>query len=215
MISSAKKGFFKTLISLACLVGTVIVIYIYAQPMGAFINEKIASPLIADMVISETEANAEDSAEEADDNALLSGKLMTKLFENKKIEYSNEDKAGTTVKEFLVKIILGSALLSTVCSCIAAIIIAVVIRLTAIILEKIIGPILRLPLLKEANKGLGAVIGAVNAVLLICILCVVVNLLSSGYTPKEENGSFKSEVIEQTYVYKYVDEYNPINKIFE
>ncbi len=214
IITSTKKGFFKTLMSLVCLIGTVVIIYIYAQPFGALINQKIAAPVIADMVISENEANATDRAEDANDEALLSGKLMNKLFKNEVPEYSQEDKAGATIKEFLVKLILESSLLSTICSGIASIIIAVVIRIAVIIIEKIIGPILKLPLLREANKGLGAVIGAINAVLLIWILCIVVNLLSSGYTPKEENGSFESEVIAHTYVYKYAEEYNPINKIF-
>ncbi len=214
VISSCAKGFFKTLISLACLVNTVVVIYLYAQPFGALINEKVVSPAIANSVMEQAEVNGEDSAENMEDEALSSSTILEKLFEGEQLIISASDKAGATVKEFTVDIIMGSALLANICSCIAAVIIAVVIKLAAWLIDVIVEPLLKLPLLKEANKGLGVVVGLVNGALLVCILCVLVNLFSAGYKPKD-GGSFKSEVVEKTYVYKYVDEYNPINKIFQ
>lgn len=213
--SSTKKGFFKTLISLACLVCTVIVIYIYAQPIGSFLNEKIVAPFVADYVLKDSEIEATDNAVDADEELLFSGDAIKELFKNEDPIFTQEDKEGNTVKEFLIGLLKDSAFLMTLCAGIAAIGISVVVRLAALIIEKAVGAVLKLPILNEANKGLGAIIGIVNGVLLVWILCIVVNLLATGYTPKTENGSFKTEVIEKTYVYKYAEEYSPINKILE
>ena len=215
IVSCAKKGFFKTVVSLLCLIATVVIIYVYAQPLGGFLNEKIVSPLLANYALKDSEINAEDNASDTDEDLLLSLSSVKEIFKDEEISFSEEDKEGSTVKEFLVKLLKDSAFIGAVCAGVAAVAISVAVRIAAWLLEKIIGAVLKLPILKEANKGLGAVIGFVNGILLVWILCIVVNLLSSGYTPKEENGSFASEVTEQTYIYKYAEEYNPLLKILE
>lgn len=210
VISGIKKGFFKTLLSLVCLITTVVLICVYASPLGDIINKKVISPALAQTVINDTEIDGQEAVDNIEKSSLFGGKLLNDIFES---EIPSKDSDGLTVKEYLVGLINESDLVISLCSCLGAVLITLVVRLAAWLLGLIIEPILKLPILKEANKGLGFIVGLINGVLLMWVVCLIVNIGAAAYKPT--SGTFRSEVVEQTLVYKYADEYNPANIILK
>lgn len=200
---AVKKGFMKTLMKLIGLVLTVAVMFFFASTLGKTINVKFLSPAVAEKICTAVEEDAEK---------LQDKKLLSKIIEKADINIASYGDTDT-LKENISTKLNDNKLMNTLGLAVACIVILIAIWLVMWLLGLILKPIFKLPVLKQLHGILSFVLGVVNAAILLCIMGVVVTSASATYTPKTENGSFKTEVVDKTYIYKYVDEYNPIISI--
>ena len=214
VISGGKRGFLKTLLGGITVLAMLVAVLFFAGPLGRSVSEKVVSPLIADGIIKKAESKAEDAVDSVDDESLLKHKLFDKLINNSGdgiLQTERMKNAGATLKEFLVKILSDNLMLTTLCVLITALLMIIVIKFISWLIGKIINPVRKIGAVRRIDGFLGCLMGVVNAVLILGILVAAVNYSSSLYTPKTENGSFESEIVNESVIYKYVSEYHPIS----
>lgn len=206
VILGVKRGFFKTFAGLVCLIATLALVLIFAEPLGLWANEKFVSPAIANGVVEKLDLKADSAIESVSDDKLMDNKLFAKIV-NKEgtgaLQNERLKNAGASVKDFVVKILSDNAALSALCVLIAALVIIIAVRLVLWLLQLIFKPMLKNRTLSKINRFMGFVIGLASALVLTLVFCVTVQRASNLYTPKTEGGTFRSEVVDNTAIYKY------------
>ncbi len=213
-VIGCKRGFLKTVLGMLTVLVMLIALIVIADPLGRSISEKVVSPYIADSIIKKSESKADEVIENVKDENLLKHKLFDKLVNSNGdgiLQTERMKNAGATLKEFLVKTLSDNLMLTTLCVLLTALLMIIVIKFLSWLIVKIINPVRKIGVVRKFDGFMGLIIGLVNAVLILGILVAAVNYSSSLYTPKEEKGSFESEVVEKTALYKYVSEYHPIS----
>jgi len=203
IVAAVKKGFIKSLMKLIGLILTLVVMFFYASTLGKTINVKFLSPAVSNKICQTVEEDAEKLSDK---------KIISKIIDKANIDITS----SSDMEELKVAIsekLNDNKLMNALGYALACLVILVAIWLAVWLLELILKSIFKLPGLKQLHGLLSIILGIVNAAILLCIMGVVVTSASNAYTPKTENGTFENEVVEKTYLYKYVDKYNPIISI--
>ncbi|MBR4723178.1 MAG: CvpA family protein [Clostridia bacterium] len=114
----------------------------------------------------------------------------------------------TEIKNNVMEVITDAVTLM-ILKVIAMLLVFLLVRIFVFLLLKILESLFELPGLKMINKTLGAVLGVINALLLIYIICGAVSLFAPA-----EKLTLIEETVKSTYLLKYFYENNLLMSLF-
>lgn len=115
--------------------------------------------------------------------------------------------AGTTTAVKRAVDNIARALTMMIIGFIASVVLFILIKIAMFIIYRILDAFSKLPVIRGANKFLGAILGFVNAFLIICIVCAIISFAAS-------DNSEIYRMINETYVVKYFYNYNILLQLF-
>ena len=171
VLSSMRKGFLRCILSLACVIAAIAVAMTFSQPAAEWCYDNIlsAAAMTVNQVIGEIPDFLVSQLTEfgIDVNAVAEEISSLKL--------SAQDTAEMISKDIVRPGVL--VLLKMFCF----ILIYLIVRFLLGFLSSLIKGISKLPLLKQVNKGLGAVIGALKGVAIVFLVCTLLNAIPLDY----------------------------------
>lgn len=193
---AAKKGIFKSIYKLSSIVLTIIAVVLLSGPVGNMvessglgikIDQMVYTSLIADKEYDENLGKMVSTGEEENVSGLP--------------EFVND--AVATVAESAVVPAVSEIVKKLVC----AIIIYLVAKLLLFLIFLFIDGMFKLPLLKSANKLLGAAAGLISGLLIVYIVCGIASL-------NVQYSAVIREIIDGTYLVKYFYDQNYLMNLF-
>lgn len=214
LIRGIKKGFIKSIIGIVIVIAAIIGSVQFSPALGNTLNNKF----IHKSVVSA----AKDSIPNVDVDALINEmppafkksldrfrtdpEDVKELFENSDIEETDDQKRTRIAEK------MASPLSKAISRALAFLIIFVVLYLVLFIISIIVCAVVKLPLLRTADKLLGALLGGVSGILLawgvslaICALLPHLSVLYDGVVPET--------VIDNSIVVKFIGKFDPFNLI--
>lgn len=194
ILDSAKKGFFRCVLSLVCVIAAVIASVTFSQPLAEWGYDNLFSERIeaeVEQALSEGSNSGSVAFSITSTVDMIPDVLITQL-EDMGININEltdeisslELSAADTAEKVSADIIRPAALVLLKMICYVLIFIAV-----RFVLGLIIGLIDKLPapgLLHHANKWLGAALGVVKGVILVLVICLFINDCSALLANSEE-----------------------------
>ncbi len=200
IVHGVRRGFVENCAGLATLVLAVVLILSFSAPLGEKLDEKWIRPWAAEKIVKAGGAEKDSPAVELD--LVKSGAELEKRFGLKLAALpESEQTAGEYVEEALKarSVTAGAARAA------AGILLFLIAVVGVLILRLVLRPILRLPVLKQANRLLGAAIGVVNALILAFLLCTGIYAYAHSV-----DQSYEETVVNQTAVFQIAYHHNPI-----
>ncbi len=211
VVRSAKKGFGKIVLDLAATVLSFLAAYLFSRPAAEFLYEKFVRKMIeksvADKLTASSAANSLKQVQE-----VVSGLPDTLIAFSKSMGISIDKLVNSLTKADLSAGNIASSVTETVIRPVAIVMMAAVCSLIIFIvasivlglLTRLINKVFKLPVLKGANKSLGACLGVVKGIVFILVICTALYYLS-GIT----NGVVK-DAIKESRVVSLVNDVNPV-----
>ncbi|MBQ9921277.1 MAG: CvpA family protein [Clostridia bacterium] len=224
VMTGYKKGFVKTILKLCSGIICLILAISFAPPLGNYINENFISPIYEDIIEERFENIAPaENGEDPDINKLVEEEpnefvqLLDKYnidissfkeFFNSFTEEKKEETADLAI-EYVAKPIS-----ETISYVIAFVVILVVSSLLMMILTFILDKIVKLPLLRTANKLLGFVCGIFFGTLWVYVLATIVEY-TIPYMSASSSPLISQIAPEKTLVFQYFYYNNPISEFIK
>lgn len=224
VVIGVKKGFVEAIISLLGFTLAIVLAWSFAETLGETIDENVIRPWAVRAIIkdSEKEGLTPDSSldEVSADDLTLNEKILA-LFKNDTDEVENdyakasekEDKG--TIGQFLDNLLEKQSITLLASKTIAVVIIFVVVSLVLWVVKLLLKAVFRLPVLRQCDQLLGAVVGLANAAIIILICCTAISFLGILSKTDDTGLTYQERVVDKTVIFKYIYENNPINYIFE
>lgn len=222
VISGAMKGFVKIAIGIAGTILAIIIAYSFAPALGGVVNDKFMHPMMKQTVsdsISSALPNGGKNATADDLQKMLndSPEFLTAVLSTFGISKTSiKERLGELETENITKGLVdrfSSTVASTFSHKVSYVLSFIVLFLVALVAVRIAGWLLgvffELPVFSAANHLLGGCIGLVNGVLMVFVFCVAVTLLSPFLG--SAGGLNIRDVVEDTYLFKYLYDINPIS----
>ncbi len=193
---AAKKGIFKSIYKLSSIILTIIAVLLLSEPVGNMIESSGLGIKIDQMVYTGLIADKEYDSELGKMVSTGEEKNISGLpaFVNDAVETAAENAIVPAVSEIVKKLV-------------CAIIIYLLAKLLLFLIFLVIDGMFKLPLLKSANKLLGAVAGLISGLLIVYILCGIASL-------NVQNSALIREVVDGTYIVKYFYDQNLLMNLF-
>lgn len=183
VLSSMRKGFLKCILSLICVVAAIAVAMTFSQPAAEWCYDNVLSGYIVSTVENAIEDGLDSASAATAVNQVVDeipDFLVTQLSgfgidinsvadEISSLKLSAQDTAGMISDSIIRPGVL--VLLKMICF----ILIYLFVRFLLGFISGFINGVAKLPLLKQVNKGLGALIGAVKGVAIVFLICTVLN----------------------------------------
>ena len=74
--------------------------------------------------------------------------------------------------------------------------------------------VVNLPVIRSIDRIGGVILGVINGILITFVLVAVINI-GLVYALKDKPANQRENIIENTFIFKFVDEINPLRKIFD
>lgn len=226
VIISVKKGLIKSLIGLVGNLLAAVAALVFSAPFGSYISTNfLFSPMRQWMVnmLSPTAQGTAASISNLNFDELFSD--MPKFFSDiisglglnsadlaekyNALKVNGADEAKSAIIDVMV------TPMADLCGRIIAFIVIFVLALIAIrIIVWLLDFIVELPVLRQLNKLGGGIIGALNGVLIVCLLAGIISA-SLGYVLKDRTPAEIENIEQSTVVYKTVNSINPVKKVFD
>ena len=219
------RGLIRSVISLCGKVVSLIVAFVFSGNFGAYIDKTyVHAPLRQWLVdeLSPTAENVSASITNLDLESLF--RELPELFLNvvdflggdvnsisstyDSIAQQNIEQAKSAVIDVMVSPI--SSMISRV---IAFALIFLICCIAVSVLWWLSDFIVNMPIIRQLDKVGGVVFGILNSFLISFVVVAVLNV-SSGYFMKNRTLESRQKITENTIIYKYFNEYNPLNTIF-
>ena len=193
---AAKKGIFKSVYKLSSIVLTIIAVVLLSGPVGNMvessglgikIDQMVYTGLIADKEYDKDLGKMVSTGEEENVSGLPE-------FVNEAVANAAESAVVPAISEIVKKLV-------------CAIIIYLVAKLLLFLIFLFIDGMFKLPLLKSANKMLGAAAGLVSGLLIVYIVCGIASL-------NVQYSAVIREIIDGTYLVKYFYDQNYLMNLF-
>ena len=201
-----RRGFIRSIRGLISMVLALVLVSTLAQPVGRKLDEAVVRPWAVERVIAaqgET-VNADTPMTELDAVA-----VNQKISQTLGVNILGEDmtQSGQTVGEYVEHILITSGITVGIGTALATVILFAGTSILVWLAVLILTPIMKLPVLRQFNGGLGLLVGLFNAVVILCILATAVEMFGSTAI----GGSFGPEAVEKTFIFKHVYRLNPIS----
>ncbi len=193
---AAKKGIFKSVYKLFSIVLTIIAVVLLSGPVGNMVESSGLGIKIDQMVYTGLIADKEYDKD-------LGKMVSTGEEENVSGLPEFVSDAVSTAAESAVVPAISEIVKKLVC----AIIIYLVAKLLLFLIFLFIDGMFKLPLLKSANKLLGAVVGLISGLLIVYIVCGIASL-------NVQYSAVIREIIDGTYLVKYFYDQNYLMNLF-
>ena len=214
LIRGIKKGFIKSIIGIVIVIAAIIGSVQFSPALGNTLNDKFVHKSVV--------SAAKDSIPKVDTDTLINEmptafkksldrfrtdpEDVKELFENSDVEETDDQKRTRIAEK------MASPLSKAISRALAFLIIFVVLYLVLFIISIIVCAVVKLPLLRTADKLLGALLGGVSGILLawgvslaICALLPHLSVLYDGIVPET--------VIDNSIVVKFIGKFDPFNLI--
>lgn len=201
VVIGARRGFFKSIVGLAGIVLAVVLMASFAAPLASAVDDTVIRPWAVDRAMEAQGVTAETPTADLD-----LARIDTALSGFLGIDILGVEEIPETVGEYLDAIFLVNGITLAISKALAAVVIFVVSMLGLWILSFVLKPILKLPVLRQCNGLLGAVIGAVNAMIILLILATAIYLFGTT----SQGAAFDTQTVEQTVLFKHLYYNNPI-----
>lgn len=206
-----KKGFAKIVLNLAATVLSYIAAYVLGKPAAELLYDKAVRGMIekslaekiekspAGDVITQTKALIESLPE-----GLL--KLAEKMGFNTTAAVESVNKANITSSEISIAVTdsvlkpMVIVLLTILCSIIIFIVASVIFGFLA----KLINKVFKMPLVKNVNRLLGGVVGIIQGIIILLVICSVFYFFGGLF------GGKMAEYIDSSLIVKFINGINPI-----
>lgn len=226
VIVAVKKGLIRSLVGLVGNLIATVVALVFSAPLGSYVsNNFLFSPMKQWMVnmLSPTAQGTAASVSDLNFDELFSD--MPKFFSDiisglglnaadltekyNALKVNGAEEAKSAIIDVMV------TPMSELCGRLIAFAVIFVLAVAAIkILVWLFDFIVELPVLRQLNKLGGAVLGVINGVLLMFILSAVLSV-SLGYIMPDKTAAELDEISESTVIYKTVNSFNPVKKVFD
>lgn len=222
VVWGAKKGFVKSVMGLVSLVIAIVVAVNFYPFAASLIKDNVIEPYFVDKTSSQFSSlmNAGDSIvspeqifeekpEELVNTTNTFGQSVDSLKkfyeENIKDFFASDDLEGISNKlsEFLV-----SNTVDITSNVLGFVVIFVLALICLFLVQLLLEVIFKLPILKSANKLLGAVLGLIKGFVLVVILINVLYVLANSKT--DNSKILNADFVKNTYTYTTVDAVNLI-----
>lgn len=211
VVIGRKRGFIKTVAGVVALVAALAVSALFCDPVTQFVYDKTVEPSITATVNEQVE-QAQGSAIEQLDNAYQSLPTFVKnLLAQSGIEDVNDlaqnMPTGTTaavadsVNAVIRPVLLP--LIKAVCSLLLFLIVYII----ASILLRVLNVVAKLPVLKQLNKTLGLIGGAVSGVLWAMLAVTVIQIVAATGVA---SGALTLQTVGETTVVNWLIGINPL-----
>ncbi len=206
IVCASKKGFIRASYGIVSIILTMVLMLVFQDSItnavkesafGKNIETKIEQALLQNLSKSEEE----NTGEETEENKLGLPDFFNNLIVDKTeiIEETKNNIVSETAQSIAASII----------NIVSIIVLYFIIRLVLFLVLKIADAVFKLPLLKTVNRLGGIILGMINALFIVYILCAALIWFIPGDSTGEIN-----ESINQTYITKYFYNDNLLLKIF-
>ncbi len=192
-----KKGFVNSVWKIAALIITIVLVMALKNPAIEILSGTGAAESISEK-ISETVSIPQGGGVNIAESLNLPEFLQSEVSE----QISGASGAVTSLNDAVNTSLTG--LFITIIVCVG---LFIIIRLILAAVHLIINAVTKAPVIKGANKFLGGLLAAVNAVFIAFVLLALVSLFAPA-----DSGLF--EMIDNTYVVKYFYNYNILLQLF-
>ncbi len=210
VFSSMRKGFLKCFLSLICVVAAIFVAMSFSQPAAEFCYDNVFSSYVVESVENAVDEGLESSQAAETVNQIIDnipqflvthlsgfGIDVNSVSENiASLKLSTHD----TAQRISDDIIRPGAVVLLKMLCFILIYLAV--RFVLSFITSFVNGIAKLPVLKQVNKWLGAVIGAVKGIAVIFILCTILN----GFKTFSDEDQVIAQAIDNSDLCTFVNE---------
>lgn len=213
IVFSMKKGFISASKSILALILTAVLLSSMQPQVLGFLQSTKASDGIRNMV-SKNILSAYQKQQLPEDTDTTDTKnteiICTSLGFPKFMENSIQKTVNgmTEIKNNVMEVITDAVTLM-ILKVMAMLLVFLLVRIFVFLLLKILESLFELPGLKLINKSLGAVLGVINALLLVYIICGAVSLFAPA-----EKLTLIEETVKSTYLLKYFYENNLLMSLF-
>ena len=214
LIRGIRKGFIKSIIGIVIVIASIFASVQISPALAGGIEDKFVHKAVV--------SAAEDSIPRVDTETLVNemppafkkslNRFRTEpedikaLFENSDIDETEEEKRDKIAET------MAASLSKSISKALAFLIVFVVLYLILFIVSMIVCAVVKLPLLKTADKLLGAILGGASGILLawgislaICALLPHLSVLYEGVVP--------DTVIDNSIVVKFIGKFDPFSLI--
>lgn len=210
---SMKKGFISASKSILSLILTAVLLSSMQPAVLGFIQSTAASGAVREMVSKNIAASykRQELPEDTDTTDTQNTEIIcTSLGFPKFMENSIKKTVSqmTEIKNNVMEVITDAVTLM-ILKVIAMLLVFLIVRIFVFLLLKILESLFRIPGLNLINRALGAVLGVINALLLVYIICGAVSL----FAPAEKLVLIE-ETVKSTYILKYFYENNLLMSLF-
>lgn len=213
-----KKGLIKTLFSLVGGIAAVVLAVWMSTPVAGWLNEEFIGPTIRNTVLTAVNGT---SLSEGYDKALESVDVVGNLqempeklrtfLENLNVDIdgivasAEQSKANSVAaKEQLINSI-ADPISETVSKAVALVALAIIFFVLLFVVTRLLDTVFRvLPFGKSLNQTGGVIFGVIRAALFLMVFGAVVYGLAQG------NVLLSTEELNETWILKYINQYNPI-----
>ena len=210
---SMKKGFIGASKSIFALILTAVLLSSMQPAVLGFLQSTAASEGIRNMVSKNIASSYQKQqlSEDTDTTDVQNTEIIcTSLGFPQFMENSIKKTVSqmTEIKNNVMEVITDAVTLM-ILKVIAMILVFLLVRIFVFLLLKLLESLFRLPGLKMINRTLGAVLGVINAILLVYIICGAVSL----FAPSEKLVMIE-ETVKNTYILKHFYENNLLMSLF-
>ena len=213
IITSAKKGFVRTLIEVVGFVAAIVIALTFSSLISNTVYDKMVEPTIAKTVEATVTEGAQDVTEAVDTVWNKMPKFITEssfldLSKNEITQKVELSAAGGTealtasISENFAKPVV-TKLLSVILSVVLVIVLLFVVKISA----KYINKLFSISFVGDINKTLGGILGIIKGGTLAVVFCLIVTLIIS-FT---KNGFliFTYDAINSSYIFKFISGFSP------
>ena len=197
IITGIRKGFARTLLSFVGRIASLIVAYFVSDMYADVVYEKFIKEALTNAIESNVNsALTEGVPEKLNITWSELPQIFTSIVDKLGLEISQLDTSGMTqgVSSTLEETIAGPIAI-VICRIIIFAIVSVVASFVISILVNLLCKIVKLPILKTADKLLGAGLGLVNGLICVFILSFVFTVVSGFISPSELSDEVNSSYI--------------------
>ncbi|HAL63075.1 MAG TPA: hypothetical protein DCO93_01365 [Clostridiales bacterium] len=210
---SMKKGFISASKSILALILTAVLLSSMQPAVLGFLQSTAASQGIRNMVSKNIASSYQKQQlpEDADTTDTKNTEIICQSLGFPQFMVSSIKKTVsqmTEIKNNVMEVITDAVTLM-ILKVIAMILVFLLVRIFVFLLLKLLESLFRLPGLKMINRTLGAVLGVINALLLVYIICGAVSLFAPA-----EKLILIEETVKNTYILKYFYENNLLISLF-
>lgn len=210
---SSKRGFIRASKNILALIltavlltsmQTVVLTYLQSSPLGDNIRSMVAENITK--TYQKEQLPEDTDTTDTETSLMICNTLALPKFMAESIE--STIKQMSEIKNNVLEVITDAISL-TILRIIATILLFLLVRIFVYLLLKILESLFGLPGLKTINHTLGAIIGVVNALLAVYIICGAVSLLA----PMDKLPVIQ-EAVSSTYILKYFYDNNLLLSLF-
>ena len=217
IVYGAKKGFFKSLMSLLSGICALLIAFTFTPSFSAHLNERyILEPIATGIETTFLSIAEKEDGSGYDKDLLMKDSQFMSLMkdagftdeETEKELFENESSDNAVISYLAYTV--ASPISKTVSDILAFIVLFVVSLIILKLLTVVIGLFLKLPVLKNLDRSLGFVFGIAGAVFFAFVFSMMVSHLTNALSTVAP-GTFTKDFVESSLILELFAKYNPIS----